>query len=210
MNPVFWPGHTPYPAALAQMDVDVAAVLVGGQEQLIFCEHASVFTTGTGGDMIAEVLSAGDIPVFPTGRGGKTTYHGPGQRVVYPIINLAQRDMQDLKGYIAALQNVVIGALEDLGVQGTAKSGDELGVWVATPNGDAKIAAFGVRVRRWVAFHGLALNVNPNMEHFARILPCGLHKPVTSLHALGLTCSMDEVDEALLNSWQQVFGPLEG
>ncbi len=208
MNPVFWPGRTPYPAALAQMDADVAAVLNGGPEQLIFCEHEPVFTTGTGGDAAREVLAAGDIPVFPTGRGGKTTYHGPGQRVVYPIINLAARDMQDLKAYIAALQNVVIGALEDLGVQGSAKTGDELGVWVATPSGDAKIAAFGVRVRRWVAFHGLALNVNPNMEHFARIMPCGLTKPVTSLHALGRACPMEEVDEALLQSWQRVFGPL--
>jgi lipoyl(octanoyl) transferase len=116
--------------------------------------------------------------------------------------------MQDIKAYIAALQNVVIGALEELGVQSFAKPGDELGVWVATPAGEAKIAAFGVRVRRWVAFHGLALNVNPNMEHFARILPCGLHKPVTSLHALGLKCPMDEVDEALQRSWARQFGPL--
>jgi lipoyl(octanoyl) transferase len=209
------PGLTQYDDALALQLQALEDVAKGGQEQAIFLEHPPVFTTGTSASP-SELLQPGDIPVIPTGRGGKTTYHGPGQRVVYLILDLNRRD-RDLRAYIASLQSWLIAALADLGVP--AHSTDDVGVWVGgqggkapldgaavipaeagiayLPSTEAKIAAIGVRVRKWVAFHGIALNVNPDLAAYSRIVPCGLAKPVTSLHALGVKATMEQVDAAL-------------
>jgi lipoyl(octanoyl) transferase len=201
-----WPALTPYAEGLAKMEAAVAEVLAGGPERLIFCEHAPVFTTGTSADP-GELLNPGDIPVIDSGRGGKTTYHGPGQRVVYPILRLHDRD---LRAYIKRLQAWLIATLADLDLRAFAT--DDIGVWLNAsnpsavipaeagmhvPDDVAKIAAIGIRIRQWVAFHGIALNVNPDLANFQRIKPCGLDKPVTSLYALGLQTTLAEIDTLL-------------
>jgi lipoyl(octanoyl) transferase len=205
MHIIRLPGLTPYANALAAQEAAVAEVLAGGSDRVFVVEHPPVFTVGTGGNAAAEVLAAGEIEVVQTGRGGKTTYHGPGQLVVYPVVDLARLNKKDLKAYIATLQSAVVAALAELGVTAHARGGDELGVWVATPAGEAKIAAFGVRVRRWVAFHGLALNVNPNLEHFTRIKPCGLNKPAGSLHALGVKAGLNDVAAVVVKQLQRAL-----
>ena len=197
-----WPGLTPYQTGLARQAEAVESVLNGGPEHAFFLEHSPVFTTGTSASP-SELLKTGDIPVVATGRGGKTTYHGPGQRVVYLTLDLAQRD-RDLRAYVKSLQDWLIASLADLGVQ--AHTTDDVGVWVNTLAGEAKIAAIGVRVRKWVTFHGIALNVNPSLSAYDRIVPCGLHKPVTSLHALGKPLSMAEVDAALAATLPRFLG----
>ncbi|HEX2858731.1 MAG TPA: lipoyl(octanoyl) transferase LipB [Alphaproteobacteria bacterium] len=170
------------------MEETLADVLAGGPEKVIFCEHAPVFTAGSSAEA-GEVLNPGDIPVLTTGRGGKTTYHGPGQRVVYLVVRLEDRD---IRAYIKRLQMWMVAVLADLGVKGEIT--DDVGVWV----GEAKIAAIGVRVRKWVAYHGVALNVAPDLGAYARIRPCGLDKPVTSLAALGVVADMEAVDALLV------------
>lgn len=168
-------------------------VLSGGGQRVIFLEHPPVFTLGSGADAATELLETGSIPTVETGRGGKTTYHGPGQRVAYVIRDLRTR--KDIRAHIHDLQNWLIASLADLGVK--AHTTDDVGVWVSTPQGDAKIAAIGVRVRKWVAFHGIALNVEPDLSAYKRIVPCGLNLPVTSLRALGIGATMQQVDGAL-------------
>lgn len=198
------PSLTPYAEALALQEAAVAEVLAGGPERAYFVEHPPCFTTGTGA-MPSELLDVGGIPVIPTGRGGKTTYHGPGQRVVYVIKDL--RETRDLRAHITNLQQWLIASLAELGVEAFAT--DDVGVWVRQAAGgrqqeagekDSKIAAIGVRVRKWVAYHGIALNVNPDMTAYSRIVPCGLTKPVTSLAALGCGVSMADVDKALVRN----------
>ncbi|MCP5404704.1 MAG: lipoyl(octanoyl) transferase LipB [Pseudomonadaceae bacterium] len=190
------PGLTLYPAAMARMDAAVERVLAGGTETLFLLEHDPVFTIGSSGDAATEVLDAGNIPVLPTGRGGKTTYHGPGQLVAYVIKDL--RKSKDLRKYIQVLQEWTITTLADLGVD--AFTTDDIGVWVNSPDAPApaKIAAIGVRVRKWVAFHGVAINVNPDLAAFQRIVPCGLAKPVTSLAELGISATLQQVEERLV------------
>lgn len=183
-----WPGLTPYEQGVLRMEETLADVLAGGPEKVIFCEHAPVFTAGSSAEA-GEVLNPGDIPVLTTGRGGKTTYHGPGQRVVYLVVRLEDRD---IRAYIKRLQMWMVAVLADLGVKGEIT--DDVGVWV----GEAKIAAIGVRVRKWVAYHGVALNVAPDLGAYARIRPCGLDKPVTSLAALGVVADMEAVDALLV------------
>src|SRR5690606_18010686 len=145
-----------------------------------------------------DLVEPGRFPVFETGRGGQFTYHGPGQRVVYPILNLGRRG-RDLRAYVCALEGWVIDTLADFGVKGERRSG-RVGVWVVREDGrEEKIAAIGVRVRRWVTLHGLALNVAPDLSHYGGIVPCGLPEfGVTSLAALGKNVTMQQVDEALL------------
>jgi lipoyl(octanoyl) transferase len=182
-----WPGLTPYEEGVLRMEAALAEVLAGGEERIILCEHAAVFTAGSSAEA-GEVLDAGNIPVIATGRGGKTTYHGPGQRVIYPIVWLGDKD---IRAYIRRLQHWVIAVLADLGVEGLIT--DDVGIWA----GDAKIAAIGVRVRKWVAYHGVAINVAPDLSAFGRIKPCGLDKPVTSLKQLGVITDMETVDGLL-------------
>jgi lipoyl(octanoyl) transferase len=200
---IFIGQDTPYLSALALQEQAVARLLDGtGGQVAYFCEHAPVYTAGTSAPE-AEYIGGLDIPVIKTGRGGRFTYHGPGQRVVYPIIDLRHRG-RDLRGYICDLQRWLIGTLKELDV--TAYSRDEIGVWVATPTGEAKIAAIGVRVRKWIAFHGIALNVQPDMAHFRGIIPCGItDKGVTSLQKLGVEATMAEVDSLLAKNFERIF-----
>lgn len=189
------PGLVAYPHALAVMDARVEAIRVGTADELIWLvEHPPLYTAGTSAAP-SELLDA-RFPVFASGRGGRYTYHGPGQRVVYVIIDLDRRG-RDLRAYVAALEAWVIAALAQLGVAAFTAPG-RIGVWVARPDGEAKIAALGVRVRRWVTSHGIAINVAPDLAHFGGIVPCGLDGyAVTSLAALGVDFDLPEVDASL-------------
>jgi len=192
----------PYLDVLAMQEAAVAAVIAGtGPEVLFFVEHAPVYTLGSSaeaGDVLGD-----DIPAVEVGRGGQVTYHGPGQRVIYPILDLRKRG-RDLRAHVNNLQYWVIAALQELGVRGHLA--DDIGVWVNTPTGEAKIAAVGVRVRQWVTFHGLALNVAPDLSHYAGIVPCGIRdKGVTSLAALGIEADMATVDEIFMRTFVDVF-----
>lgn len=189
------PGLIDYPVALARMEAHVAAIQAGTANELIWLvEHPPLYTAGTSA-VAADLLQPDAFPVHAVGRGGKYTYHGPGQRVVYVMLDLDRRG-RDIRTFVAALEGWIIAVLATFGVNGRAIDG-KVGVWVDTPGGAAKIAAIGVRVRRWVSFHGLAINVAPDLSHFGGIVPCGLAEPVTSLAALGINASMADVDLAL-------------
>ncbi|MFZ4690065.1 MAG: lipoyl(octanoyl) transferase LipB [Polymorphobacter sp.] len=189
------PGHLPYPDAITAMEARVAAIHDGSApEQIWLVEHPALYTAGTSAQP-AELLSPDRFPVFATGRGGKYTYHGPGQRTVYVMLDLTVRG-RDVRRYVAALEGWAIAALGDLGVAARVIDG-KIGVWVDTAAGPAKIGAIGVRVRRWVSYHGLAINVAPDLSHFGGIVPCGLVDPVTSLSALGHAANMADLDAAL-------------
>jgi len=190
------PGLTDYPTALAAMEARVAAIRETGAPELVWLvEHPPVYTAGT--SAIPRDLVAPDrFPVFQTGRGGQYTYHGPGQRVGYLMLDLAARG-RDIRCFVDGLESWVIDTLATFGLAAFQAKG-RVGVWVSTSAGEAKIAALGVRVRRWVSYHGLAINVTPDLSHFSGIVPCGLPDySVTSLDALGISASMSDVDEAL-------------
>ncbi len=189
------PGLLGYPEAVAAMEERVAAIRDGAANELIWLvEHPPLYTAGTSAAP-DELLAPGRLPVFDTGRGGKYTYHGPGQRVVYVLLDLDRRG-RDIRRFIAALEGWIIAALADHGIVGRIVDG-KVGVWVSTPTSAAKIAAIGVRVRRWVSYHGLAINVSPDLAHFGGIVPCGLAEPVTSIAALGAAASLARIDTAL-------------
>jgi lipoyl(octanoyl) transferase len=189
------PGLLDYPAAVAAMEARAAAIREGTAGELIWLvEHPPLYTAGTSADP-AELLAPDRFPVFATGRGGRYTYHGPGQRVVYVMLDLDRRG-RDLKAYVAALEGWIIAALATRGIAGRIICG-KVGVWVETAAGPAKIAAIGVRVRRWVSFHGLAINIAPDLGHFGGIVPCGLAEPVTSVAALAAPAPVAGLDAAL-------------
>ncbi len=199
------PGLVPYPQAVAAMEERVAAIRAGTASELVWLlEHPPLYTAGTSADP-AELLDPHRFPVFKTGRGGRFTYHGPGQRVAYVMLDLARRGI-DLKGFVWRLEEWVIRTLAQLGIAAKRCPG-RIGVWVDMPRGpEAKIAAIGVRVRRWVSYHGLALNVAPDLDHFSGIVPCGLPEyPVTSLEALGQPIPLAQVDAALAATFPEVF-----
>lgn len=188
-------GLVPYPHAVATMEDRVAAIRAGTAPELVWLvEHPPLYTAGTSAEA-HELLSPDRFPVFATGRGGKYTYHGPGQRIAYVMLDLDARG-RDLRAYVAALEGWIIAALADLGVAARVIPG-KIGVWTDSPAGAAKIAAIGVRVRRWVSYHGLAINVAPDLAHFDGIVPCGLSDPVTSLSALGRAATLPALDDAL-------------
>ncbi|MDA9175835.1 lipoyl(octanoyl) transferase LipB [Alphaproteobacteria bacterium] len=187
-----------YPNALEQMEAHVAALAAGeAQEQLWFLEHPPLYTSGTLAKP-EDLLNSGAFPVYEAGRGGEFTYHGPGQRVVYVMVDLSRRG-RDVRAFVQSLEGWIIRSLDELGVAAGVRDG-RIGVWVETPDGrEAKIAAIGIRVRKWVSFHGISLNVSPNLEHFAGIVPCGIRDfGVTSLADLGLAVTMEDVDAALM------------
>jgi lipoyl(octanoyl) transferase len=197
------PGLTPYPDALAFMEARATAIRESGAAELIWLvEHPPLYTAGTSAQP-SELLMAQRFPVYAAGRGGRYTYHGPGQRVAYVMLDLAERG-RDIRRFVEALEGWVIGTLAGFGVEGRLIDG-KIGVWVGSGSETAKIAAIGVRVRRWVSFHGLAINVSPDLEHFSGIVPCGLAEPVTSLQALGLAATMAEIDAALLQGLPQML-----
>jgi lipoyl(octanoyl) transferase len=188
-------GLTDYPEALARMQAIAAGIRSGIEpERLWLVEHPPLYTAGTSADPV-ELVDSNRFPLFAAGRGGRYTYHGPGQRVVYVMLDLAARG-RDVRCFVATLEAWIIAALADFGVTGRIIPG-KIGVWVDSEAGPAKIAAIGVRVQRWVSFHGLSINVDPNLGHFAGIVPCGLPDPVTSMAALGVKAGLEEIDAAL-------------
>jgi lipoyl(octanoyl) transferase len=213
-RPVEWlisEGLTPYADAVAAMEAQVAAIAAGeANERVWLVEHPPLYTAGTSARS-ADLL-APRFPVHETGRGGEYTYHGPGQRVAYLMLDLNHRQ-RDVRAFVAALEAWVIGALDGFNIRGEVRDG-RVGVWVRRPDKGAeaedKIAAIGIRVRRWVTFHGISLNVEPDLTHFGGIVPCGIADPrfgVTSLVDLGLPVTMPEVDGILRRAFEQVFGP---
>ena len=188
----------PYPEALIDMEAQVASLAMGsGQEQLWFLEHPPLYTSGTSA-RAEDLLNPGAFDVFEAGRGGEYTYHGPGQRVVYVMLDLGQRK-KDLRAFVASLEGWIIAALAEFGVEAGVREG-RIGVWVVKPDGsEAKIAAIGIRVRKWISFHGISLNVAPNLQHFEGIVPCGIRDfGVTSLADLGIDADLAAVDAALI------------
>jgi lipoyl(octanoyl) transferase len=200
----------PYPEAIAAMESRVGAIATHGAPELVWLlEHPPLYTSGTSGK--PDDLLDDRFPVFSTGRGGQLTYHGPGQRVVYVMLNLKQR-YPDVRAYVAGLEEWIIRALAMLQTKGERRE-DRVGVWVRRPDKgpgyEDKIAAIGVRMRRWVSYHGIAINVAPDLTHFAGIVPCGLADPrygVTSLADLGRAAAMADVDMALRRAFEDVFG----
>jgi lipoyl(octanoyl) transferase len=198
-------GLVPYPEALAVMEERAAAIREGRAPELVWLlEHPPLYTAGTSADP-SELLEPERFPVFAAGRGGRYTYHGPGQRVAYLMLDLKRRE-PDVRRYVERIEELVIRTLARMGVRGERRAG-RIGIWVATaPGQEAKIAAIGVRVRRWVSFHGVAINLCPDLAHFHGIVPCGISEHgVTSLHALGVTVGMPELDAALRASFADVF-----
>ncbi len=196
-----------YPAALLRMEQRQAAIFTGDADEMIWLlEHPALYTGGTSADP-AELLSQ-QFPVYETGRGGRYTYHGPGQRVGYVMLNLAQHN-KDVRCYVHALEGWVIDALAQFDVAARRADG-RIGIWCDNAQGqEAKIGAIGVRIRRWVTAHGFAVNVNPDLSHFAGIVPCGIAEfPVTSLADLGIDATLDDFDEALRHSFPAFLSAL--
>jgi lipoyl(octanoyl) transferase len=203
------PGLTPYPEALAEMEARAAAIRDDGAAELIWLlEHPPLFTAGTSADP-AELFNPQGFPVHAAGRGGRYTYHGPGQRVVYAMLDLDRRG-RDLRCYVHALEGWAIAALAGLCVAARRAEG-RIGIWTDGPQGEAKIGAIGVRVRRWVTMHGLAINADPQLSHFSGIVPCGISEyPVTSLAALGAPSNLARLDEALRHGLGGFLGAIDG
>lgn len=199
-------GLTPYPEALAAMEARVAAIRAGEAEELVWLvEHAPTYTAGT--SATPDGLVDPRFPVFRAGRGGQWTYHGPGQRTAYVMLDLGRRG-RDVRVYVHALEEWLIRALDRFDVRGERREG-RVGIWVAdrARGTEDKVAAIGVRVTRWVTWHGVALNVDPDLGHFGGIVPCGVSQHgVTSLHRLGVPATMEEADAALRAAWGEVFG----
>ncbi len=199
-----------YLEALAEMDERVAAIAKGkARERVWLLEHPPLYTAGTSA-RDEDLVEPDRFPVFRAGRGGRFTYHGPGQRVAYVMLDLSRRE-PDLRRYVAALEAWLIATLEAFNVRGERRE-DRVGVWVRRPEkgiaAEDKIAAIGIRVRRWVTYHGVSLNVEPDLSHFSGIVPCGVRQHgVTSLVDLGIPVTMPEADAVLRGAFERVFGP---
>ncbi|RYH08138.1 lipoyl(octanoyl) transferase LipB [Tropicimonas sp. IMCC6043] len=199
------PGLVPYEAAVAEMERRVAAIHAGAEDEAIWLlEHPPLYTAGTSA-RIEDLRDPNRFPVYPSKRGGQYTYHGPGQRVVYVMLELNRRG-RDIRAFVEALESWVIATLDRFNVKGEIRPG-RVGVWVARPEKaplpdgsprEDKIAAIGIRLRKWVSFHGISINVEPELSHFDGIVPCGITgHGVTSLVDLGLPVTMDDLDVAL-------------
>ena len=212
--PVEWAvseAPVPYAAALAFMEARARAIREENAPELVwFLEHPPLYTAGTSA-RIEDLRDPARFPVFDAGRGGQYTYHGPGQRVAYVMLDVAARG-RDVRAFVASLEAWIIEALAAFNVESSAREG-RVGVWVdrTEPGGpprEDKIAAIGVRLKRWVSFHGISLNVEPDLDHFTGITPCGIEDPrygVTSLAGLGRIVSMEEADIALKTAFESVF-----
>jgi lipoyl(octanoyl) transferase len=217
-EPVEWrveQGLTGYDDAVAFMEDRVASIRGGSAHELVWLvEHPPLYTAGTSAQP-ADLLDPSRFPVFASGRGGEYTYHGPGQRVAYVMLDLKRR-REDVRAFVAALEAWIIAALASFNVKGERRE-DRVGVWVARPDkpplpdgrsAEDKIAAIGIRLRRWVSLHGIALNVEPDLSHFSGIVPCGVTGyGVTSLVDLGLPVTMADADLALRAAFADIFGP---
>jgi lipoyl(octanoyl) transferase len=190
------PGLSPYAETVAEMEARAGAIRAGEARELIWLlEHPPLYTAGTSAEA-DELLLPDRFPVFRSGRGGRYTYHGPGQRVGYVLLDLDRRG-RDVRCFVAAIENWVIATLGDFGIAGRSEPG-RVGIWTGHGPDEAKIGAIGVRVRRWVSFHGFSLNVEPDLSHFSGIVPCGLGEfAVTSMARLGIPAEMAAVDAAL-------------
>lgn len=216
--PVRWriaPDLVPYEDAVATMEREAAAIAAGEADELVWLvEHPPLYTAGTSAQP-GDLVMPDRFPVHATGRGGEYTYHGPGQRVVYVMLDLKRR-RQDVRAFVAALEGMVIATLDAMNVKGERRE-DRVGVWVRRqdkpplPDGTAtedKIAAIGIRLRKWVSFHGVSLNVDPDLDHFTGIVPCGITGyGVTSLVDLGLPVMMTDADMRLRQAFETIFGP---
>lgn len=207
--------RVPYPQAVAEMEARAAAIAAGeAPERVWLIEHPPLYTAGVSA-RAEDLLQPDRFEVHQTGRGGQFTYHGPGQRVVYVMLDLNRRG-RDVRAFVRGLEQWIIGALAEFGVGADVRDG-RVGVWVERKgpgwSREDKIAAIGVKVRKWVSFHGISLNVEPDLDHFGGIVPCGIQEHgVTSLVDLGVPATMDEADEALRISFRRIFGeaaPLE-
>ena len=202
------PGLVDYEPAVAEMEARAAAIRAGAASELVWLlEHPPLYTAGRSA-RAQDLLDAALMPVHNTGRGGQYTYHGPGQRICYVMLDLARRG-RDVRCYVHGLEEWVIRALGSFGVKGERREG-RVGVWVAGAGGrDEKIAAIGVRVRRWVSYHGAAINLAPDLSHYRGIVPCGISGyGVTSLAALGVPATMSDLDAALRGSFAATFDAL--
>ncbi|MEN2979925.1 lipoyl(octanoyl) transferase LipB [Tistrella bauzanensis] len=210
LAPVEWlvtPGLTDYPAAVARMEARAAAIRDGtAGEQVWLVEHPPIYTAGTSAQD-RDLIAPGRFPVYKTGRGGQITYHGPGQRVAYVMLDLKPRG-SDIRAFVHAMEDWVIDTLDQFNLKGLRRDG-RVGVWIDRGDGhDDKIAAIGVRVRRWVSFHGISINVEPDLGHYAGIIPCGVRgHGVTSLVDQGRPVGMVEADMALRAAFEEIFGP---
>ena len=199
-------GLVDYQEAVRDMEERVAAIRAGGAEEIVWLlQHPALYTAGTSAKA-EDLLDAGGLPVYQTGRGGQYTYHGPGQRVAYVMLDLQARKL-DIRCYVAMLEDWLIATLHRFNLNGERRAG-RIGIWIDRGQGkDDKIGAIGVRVRRWVTYHGISLNVEPELSHYAGIVPCGIKQHgVTSLVDLGLPIEMAEVDMQLRHAWDEVFG----
>ncbi len=219
--PVEWviaEAPVPYPEAVAAMERHVGRIVAGeAPERVWLVEHPPLYTAGTSAR--GEDLRMARFPVHRTGRGGQYTYHGPGQRVAYAMLDLNRR-RPDVRAFVAALERWIIGTLARLNVRGERRE-ERVGVWVARPDkapgldgspAEDKIAAIGIRLRRWVSYHGIAVNIEPDLSHFSGIVPCGIasaHHGVTSLVDLGHAVTLAEFDALLRQEFEHVFGPTE-
>ena len=209
------PGLLAYPDALAAMEARAEAIRAGtAPEQVWLVEHPPLYTAGTSAQS-SDLIEPDRFPVFAAGRGGEYTYHGPGQRVAYVMLDLKRR-REDVRAFVAALEDWIIGALAAFNVRGERRE-DRVGVWVTRPDrplvggmpAEDKIAAIGIRLRKWVSFHGISINVEPDLGHFSGIVPCGISGyGVTSLVDLGLPVTMADLDVALKTSFERIFGPV--
>ena len=200
---------TPYPDALEAMEERAQAVRDGRAQELIWLlEHPPLYTAGTSADP-AELFNPYRFPVYRAGRGGRYTYHGPGQRVGYVMLDLEKRG-KDIRRFVHSLEEWVIGALAQLDIEAYRVSG-RIGIWIRRDNEDAKIGAIGVRVRRWVTMHGFAVNIGPELSHFSGIVPCGIaDAPVTSLDQIGVSNGQADFDLALRQGLDHFLASIEG
>lgn len=199
------PDHISYPDALGKMEQEVLAVQNGQSDGLVWLlEHPPLYTAGTSSKS-EDLLDHNGYPVYETGRGGQFTYHGPGQRVAYLMLDLNKYN-RDLKAYICNLERWIISTLKDFGIEGLQRK-DRVGIWVIDKTGqEKKIAAIGVRIKKWVTMHGIAINVNPDLSHFSGIVPCGLKQfGVTSFHDLNINIRMEDLDKALQRNFELFF-----
>ena len=205
------PGLLPYPEAVSFMEERAEGIAAGRADELVWLvEHPPIYTAGTSAR--DEDLLDPRFPVFKTGRGGQFTYHVPGQRVGYVMLDLKRRTDPkkgpDVRKYVHDLEEWLIRTLARFNVKGERREG-RVGIWVVRGKREDKIAALGVRVRRWVTFHGVSFNVDPDLSHFTGIVPCGITQyGVTSLHDLGILVSMADVDIAMKGAFEEVFGPV--
>ncbi|NVN36076.1 lipoyl(octanoyl) transferase LipB [Komagataeibacter swingsii] len=218
-NEFLWnraPNPVPYPTALAEMEAQARGIRAGTlPERVWLLEHPPTYTAGTSA-RDSDLFNPRGYPTYPAGRGGQWTYHGPGQRVAYAMLDLTRphgmAPPRDLRAYVHTLEEWIIRTLRRFGVEGERRA-DRIGVWVVDPatGREEKVAAIGVRVSRWVSWHGIAINVAPDLSDFGGIVPCGISEyGVTSLKKLGRDVSMDEIDAALAATWPECFGPIPG